>query len=73
MSDKEIDTLRTLLKCEIELAYNPNSNICLQVVKIAPHIEEGGYDPCAIFANGEYAALYNAPLSDFVVLLRLGK
>jgi len=68
MNDEQIEILKKAIGRGI-LQWNPDSKNARQVVKVGRHIEEGE-DPCGIFANGEYIALYNCDLSDFVLVTR---
>jgi hypothetical protein len=69
MNDREIEALRRNLKSDRILLWNPDSQTARQVKSIKPHAEEDN-ELCAIFANGEYAVLYNCPISDFIVAER---
>ena len=71
MNDAKIDLLRKALK-KGRVLWVPDHGTARYVEKIAPHAEEGGSDPCAIFARGDYAALYNCELSEFKLVRDIG-
>lgn len=68
MNDKQIEILKEAISRGI-VQWNPDSRNARQVVKVSKHVEEGE-GLCGIFANGEYVALYNCDLSDFVLVTR---
>lgn len=66
MSGEEINILRRAVSNR-RVFWIPDTKTAFEVEKIAQHAEEGdGW--CAIFSQGEYAALYNTPLSDFFII-----
>ena len=70
MNDAEVESLRNAV-AKGRVMWTPDSCTARYVKKIAPHVEEGGGDPCAIFAGGAYAALYNCELGEFVSVVPL--
>ena len=72
MNDKEITQLKIIVHDGYTVFWNPFYTTCYQVKSIGPHAEEGDDEPCAIFTNGKYAALYNCSLTDFILARRLG-
>lgn len=71
MNDIQIEKLKSYIRIGHKIAWNPNSTTCRIVVGINKHAEEGDDEMCAIFSNGEYAALYNCDLSEFAIIQRL--
>lgn len=72
MTEQEAAKLSDIFrKADGRLAWFPDDDVgYIRVVKsIAGHVAEDG--KCAFFAGGEYAALYNCPIDDFVILKRL--
>jgi hypothetical protein len=70
MTGKNIDVLKKFLAYGAEIVWMPDSSTARKVISVGKHVEEGEGE-CAIFSNGEYAALYNCSLSDFVKIERL--
>lgn len=64
MSKLEIAYLKDLLKTRT-VVWNPDPDTCRVVKHVGKHAEEGDDEPCAIFHNGEYVALYNCTREDF--------
>jgi len=76
MNDEQIDLLRQAVKRGV--VFWISGIEAREVVGIGGHPEEGKDDdgvpyPCAIFANGRYAALYSAELSMFYSAKRLSR
>ena len=67
MNDQEISLLKAQVERKRRVLWNPNCLTARVVVGVADHAEEGKDSPCALFANGEYAALYNCSLDEFCV------
>ena len=71
MNDDQIELLKQACK-KGQVLWCPDSSTALQVRCIGKHAEEGDDEPCAIFTDGKYAALYNAEIRDFMIAERLG-
>jgi hypothetical protein len=52
-----------------EVIWNPDGNTGRKIEQVAKHWDEPGL--CGYFSGGEYVALYNCSLSDFVISTRL--
>lgn len=64
MTGENMSILKKFLAYGTEIVWMPDSSTARKVIRIGKHAEEGESE-CAIFSNGEYAALYNCALSDF--------
>jgi len=69
MNDKQIESLKKLCR-KSQVMWCPDSSTARTIVSINKRKDELD-EYCAIFANGEYVALYNCPVTDFIIAKRL--
>ena len=75
MNDNEIESVKLALKYGLRVLWQPDKCTARQVKSISARFDEDKVREdcegflCANFANGEYAALYNSDINDFVVAI----